>query len=179
MTLSHECWDKNHVTPCLTKLFLLNLKLKTQNTNQNPFLFSLTQICINICRYENNNQVIIIPKMIYFSFIQLQIYKFRWMESDPNKNSPLIPLLTGITSCNHSFSTFEYPWSQDLASFNFLVMLCSLNLKFCNFPFGVFFMLDQNYQAKFYAGIFETSFVNAINVNLFTLITRGLFRQGE
>ena len=65
------------------KLFLLDLKLKNQNSNQDPSLLRLTHTCTFVSLHENNNQVII-PKMIQFTFIQLQIHMYSWMESYPN-----------------------------------------------------------------------------------------------
>ena len=95
--------------------------------------------------------------MTQLTFIQLQIHMVSWMDSCTNVTIPL--------------NTIDYPWSYDLTSFNFLMMLFILILTFCHFPFLVF-MLVKNCQAKFYTMIFLTYLVNAINVNLFTLTSR-------
>ena len=74
------------------KLFLLDLKLKTQNSNQDPSFASLIHTCVFIHLHDNNNQVIVIPNMIQFSFIGLQYHKVSWMESCTNVTISLIPL---------------------------------------------------------------------------------------
>lgn len=71
------------------KLFLLNLKLKV---NQDPSFASLIHTCVFIHLHDNNNQVIVIPNMIQFSFIRLQYHKVIWMESCTNVSISLISL---------------------------------------------------------------------------------------
>ena len=73
------------------KFFLSDLKLRIQNSNQDPSFVSVTHTCVFICPQENYYQIII-PNMIQFCFIQLQIHKFSWMETCPNVSIPLIQL---------------------------------------------------------------------------------------
>ena len=59
-----------------------------------------------------------------------------------------------------------------------MMLLFILILAFCLSPFLVS-MLVKNCQAKFYAMILMTHFVNAINVNLFTLTSRKSSDKGK
>ena len=51
------------------KLFHLDLKLKIQNTNQDPSFVSSIHTCAFVRLHDNNDQVIVILNMIQFTFI--------------------------------------------------------------------------------------------------------------